>query len=125
VTRAGRVAVDGKALTEDYLPPGVAPSDTDFAVSLGPGQLWVMGDNRAVAADSRYWGPVPMSDIKGRALWVLHNGRATQLRTPATFTAEGLAPADHRIPLPLVLLYLSAVAIAQRLGPHDHPDGGL
>jgi len=109
---AGRVAVDGKALVESYLAPGVAPSQAPFAVTLGPGQMWVMADNRGIAADSRDWGPLPMSDIVGRAVGVYAAGRVTDLRTPETFVADGLAPADHRAPLPLALLGLTLIAIA-------------
>ncbi len=108
---AGRVAVDGKALAEDYLPPGVAPSQVTFAVTLGSGQVWVMGDNRTISLDSRSWGPLAMSDIAGRVIQVYRPGGRTLLRTPATFTADGLAPADHRIPLPFLLLGLALLAI--------------
>ncbi|MBI5809928.1 MAG: signal peptidase I, partial [Deltaproteobacteria bacterium] len=32
------------------------------------GQVFVMGDNRDRSYDSRYWGTVPIIDVKGRAL---------------------------------------------------------
>jgi signal peptidase I len=108
---AGRVVVDGKALNEDYLPPGVVPSRTKFTVALAPEQIWLMGDNRAIAVDSRMWGALAMSDIVGRVLQVSGSGGNTLVRTPATFTAEGLAPYDHRLPLPLLLIILALPAI--------------
>jgi signal peptidase I len=109
---AGRVDVDGKALVESYLPSGVAPSLVTFAVTLGPGQVWVMADERDVAVDSRSWGPLPMSDIVGRVVAVTAPGALTELKTPETFIADGLAPADNRIDLPLLLLVLVGLAIA-------------
>jgi signal peptidase I len=34
------------------------------------GTVYVMGDNRPISEDSRYLGPVPISGIKGRAVFV-------------------------------------------------------
>ncbi len=63
----GKVYVDGKAADEPYLHGYVMP---DFSPTLVPqGQLFLMGDNRAVSLDSRSFGTVSMSSIIGRAMF--------------------------------------------------------
>jgi signal peptidase I len=70
----GQVFVDGRPLREPYLPRGteIAP----FApVTIGRGELFLMGDNRAHSNDSRFFGPVPEDLVVGRAfvrVWPLN-----------------------------------------------------
>jgi signal peptidase I len=111
---AGHVTVGGKPLDESYLHPGDKPSASSFSVTLGDGQLWVLGDHRSIAIDSRTWGPVPVADVVGQVAAVVHGGAGRVLRTPQTFVTSGLAPADHRTPTPVLafaLILLAALAL--------------
>ena len=38
---------------------------TTPAVTVPPGEIYVMGDNRPLSEDSRYIGTVPLSGVKG------------------------------------------------------------
>jgi signal peptidase I len=112
----GWMEVDGQTLIEYYIPFDSSPSQWPFAVTLGAGQMWVMGDNRAAATDSRTWGPLPMTDIVGRVYGVSGSNGRYSLKTPETFIADGLAPADHRVPLPLALALAGVVALVAAIG---------
>jgi signal peptidase I len=107
----GWMEVDGQPLIEYYLALNASPSQTQFTVTLGAGQMWLMGDNRAATLDSRTWGPLPMTDIVGRVYGVSGPNGRYSLKTPETFIADGLAPADHRVPLPLALALAGVVAL--------------
>jgi len=39
----------------------------DFDVTVPPGQIFLLGDNRDLSTDSRQFGTVPLSDLEGRA----------------------------------------------------------
>lgn len=85
----GRIIVNGVALDEPYI---TGPTDqVHFDVTVGPGAMFVMGDNRANSRDSRYhldrdMGTVPLSTVVGRVIGVLWPiNRIASLPVPAVF----------------------------------------
>lgn len=77
------VFVNGTELTEDYIdgtctePPGndVDPN-LDGVVQVPAGTVFVMGDNRndGQSYDSRFWGPLDVDQIVGRAFFIYWPG---------------------------------------------------
>jgi signal peptidase I len=63
--RDGTVVINGRPIAEPYLtgpvPYAVAP------VKLGPGEYYVLGDNRGTALDSHVWGPLSADALIGPA----------------------------------------------------------
>lgn len=68
------VYVNGILLNEPYIasaPRGYTENPEPETVHLGPGQFFVMGDNRTNSQDSRYFGPISQRDIIGKAEFVV------------------------------------------------------
>jgi signal peptidase I len=66
--RNQRVYVNNLPLREDYLPPHVRTFSPDHArqsLLLKDDEYFVMGDNRVVSLDSRWYGPVRSRDLLG------------------------------------------------------------
>jgi signal peptidase I len=80
----GNVLINGRLLAEPWLPasqrgrnyPG--PSSAAYSLhhpfKVPSGDVYVMGDNRTLSCDSRYWGPIAESTIVGKVdlrIWPL------------------------------------------------------
>jgi signal peptidase I len=66
----GRVHIDGVPLHEPYLQNGTHMPDFG-PVTVGEDEVFLMGDNRDFSLDSRAFGPVPISDVIGRAFMII------------------------------------------------------
>jgi signal peptidase I len=82
--RDKRIYINGTLLDEPYVHfmypiDGTRPGDGDFSggvqrnygpVTVPADHYFMMGDNRDNSEDSRYWGFMPRSYVKGKALFV-------------------------------------------------------
>jgi signal peptidase I len=75
------VTVNGTALTEPYARFRFEDDDESFSDGMRdvlrngswvvpPEHIFVLGDDRDNSKDSRFWGPVPIEDLRGRVLFV-------------------------------------------------------
>jgi signal peptidase I len=71
-TERGRVFVEdnGSKQYEVVLRDGPDAFENFGPITVKPGHLFAMGDNRDNSSDSRAWGQVPAEYVKGRALFV-------------------------------------------------------
>jgi signal peptidase I len=67
VIHDGQVTIDGIPLDEPYI---AAPPRYSGEWDIQPGQVFVLGDNRNNSSDSQTWGPLPLSQLIGRAILV-------------------------------------------------------
>jgi signal peptidase I len=92
--RDNQVLINGKALEEPYVKPGsYAPTAGHCGYPFGcdpivvpPGHYFVMGDNRDLSLDSRYWGFVPHEHLIGRPLFIYWSFETP----PAQYTRRSL-----------------------------------
>lgn len=70
-SRGNSIYIDNKLITENYLPPNTALGSTPIRrQTIPPGDVFLLGDNRSISCDSRFWGPIPTSSIIGKVVLV-------------------------------------------------------
>jgi signal peptidase I len=62
------VYINNKPLAEPWLPPDTQLGRAIQKQVIPAGRYFMMGDNRSISCDSRYWGTIPGSSMIGRVL---------------------------------------------------------
>ncbi len=70
VIRSNKVYVNGRKINEKYVHYKDKKS-MEIEEIIPEDEIFVMGDNRANSADSRFFGSIPVSLIKGKVLFIL------------------------------------------------------
>lgn len=69
--RDGSVFVNGVRLEEPYRKQPELPMRPFGPVTVPADSLFVMGDNRRASQDSRFFGPIPVDDVVGKAFVII------------------------------------------------------
>ena len=65
------IYINGAKISEPYLPKGTQLGSTPIRRQTIPeGDVFLLGDNRSISCDSRYWGPIPTSSIVGKVVTI-------------------------------------------------------
>ncbi|MCL2024610.1 MAG: signal peptidase I [Coriobacteriia bacterium] len=69
--REGMVYLNGELLDEPYVhdKPTYPLNGVELPFTVPADAVFVLGDNRTNSADSRYFGPIPTDEVRGRAFW--------------------------------------------------------
>lgn len=82
------VYINGKLLIEPYLAEGsknICKKEDPYCgpITLAKDFYYVMGDNRNISMDSRYFGPVKFNEISGKAFYIFWpNNRKGSIKSP-------------------------------------------
>ena len=65
----GYVYINGERLEESYVNGITLPGNVKLPITVGEGELFVIGDNREVSRDSRDFGPIDVKQVEGKAVF--------------------------------------------------------
>jgi signal peptidase I len=68
--RSGDVLINGKKISEPYLPDNVIVSYDEKNYKINENEIFVMGDNRNNSADSRVFGPISLDRVFGKIIFI-------------------------------------------------------
>lgn len=68
---SGTLTVNGTTQTGEIIYPTVAKPGIEYPFRVPEGTVFLLGDYRTMAADSRDFGPVPKKNVKGKVISIL------------------------------------------------------
>ena len=73
ITQEGQLLVNGNAVIETniFYPTTLYVGFTEYPITLGPGECFVLADQRNGGADSRFFGPVKEEEIQGTVFTIM------------------------------------------------------
>lgn len=72
ITKDGLMINSATQISQDiYFDTTQFQNGVDFPITVGEGQIFVLGDNRPEASDSRIYGCINIKDVKGKAIAVI------------------------------------------------------
>ena len=67
----GALTVNGTAQTGEIIYPTVAKPGIEYPYRVPDDSVFLLGDYRSAAIDSRDFGPVPKKNVKGKVITIL------------------------------------------------------
>ena len=72
ITRDGLKINGADQVSQDiYFDTTQFKDGVDFPITVGEGQVFILGDNRPQASDSRTFGCIDLNDVKGKVIAVI------------------------------------------------------
>ncbi len=90
----GEVIIDGEPIDDPHANHKASYGnfhDTRETVEIPENEYFAMGDNRENSRDSRYWGTVPVSHIKGKAMLVYWSYEAGEEEYTSSSVSDSLS----------------------------------
>ena len=69
--QTGALTVNGTVQTGEIIYPTAAKPGIDYPYRVPDGNLFLLGDYRSAAVDSRDFGPIPQNKVKGKVITIL------------------------------------------------------